>query len=68
MLDVISPRDNGTITRERLAAWETEQYSTLRQHRDATTPVDDELPGDALDLLTGTPAQREELRRALRSL
>lgn len=65
---MISPRGNGTITRDRLAAWETEQYSALRRHRDATTPVDDELPGDALDLITGTPAQREELHQVLRSL
>ena len=34
-------------SRDRLAEWEAGAFSALRHHRDAATPVDDELPEEA---------------------
>lgn len=69
VLSVIAPRRHGSITPQQLAEWETCAFSALRRHRDlaASTPIDDALPGDALDML-GSNAGRDELRQLLRSL
>lgn len=46
--------------RTKLAEWEAGAFSALRRHRDASTPVDDELPDDPLRDLDET---RSALRR-----
>lgn len=45
----------------KLAEWEQRAFGALRRHRDATTPVDDELPDDPL-------ADVDETRSALRRI
>lgn len=47
-----------------LAEWETRTFSALRRHRDAATPVDDELPDDPLADLVETRSALERLGRA----
>lgn len=68
VLFVIPRRGRGAATHQRLAEWERQQYSVLRARARLITVVDDVLPYDAPELLTGTPAQRDKLRHALRSL
>jgi len=54
-------RSSGGADPAKLAEWEARTFGALRRHRDATTPVDDELPDDPL-------ADLEETRSALRRI
>lgn len=40
------PSSPAGASREKLAEWEARTFTALRRHRDASTPVDDELPDD----------------------
>ena len=46
-----------------LAEWEARTFTALRRHRDAATPIDDELPDDPLADLAETESALERLRR-----
>lgn len=41
------PSSAAGASRDRLAEWEARAFTALRRHRDASTPVDDELPEEA---------------------
>lgn len=65
--DVTAPRGarpNRPATTEALAEWETRTFSALRRRRDASTPVDDELPDDPLRDLAETKSALERMGRA----
>lgn len=61
MLESRGNSKTGGASRARLAEWEARAFTALRRQRDATTPVDDELPDDVL-------ADIDETRSALRRL
>lgn len=49
-------------SREKLAEWETRAFQKLKEHRNATTPVDDELPDELLADLEETRSALERVR------
>lgn len=55
---------SGGVDPAKLADWEARTFSALRRHRDAPTPIDDELPDDPLRDLDETKSALERIRRA----
>jgi len=52
------PNSTTGASRQKLAEWEAGAFTVLRRQRDASTPIDDELPEDAWQDL-------DEMRSAL---
>lgn len=51
-------------SRELLAEWQRGAFTKLRAHRDAATPIDDELPDDPLADLDETRSALDRLAGA----
>jgi len=57
-------RSSGGADPAKLAEWEARTFSALRRHRDASTPVDDELPDDPLRDDAETKSALDRIGRA----
>ena len=57
-------RSSGGVDPAKLADWEARTFSALRRRRDASTPVDDELPDDPLRDDAETKSALARIRRA----
>lgn len=54
----------GGVDPNKIAEWEARTFAALRRHRDASTPVDDELPDDPLRDDDETKSALARIRRA----
>ena len=57
-------RGNSKPDPTKLAEWEAGAFSELRRQRDATTPIDDELPDDPLADLAETRSALQRIAGA----